>query len=47
LVTRRRRTSSCDDVADADLDQVAAAKLAVDGGIEQRPTAQPSMLIKP
>ena len=36
-----------DDVTDANLDHVAAAKLAVDGEVEERPVAHAAMLIEP
>jgi uncharacterized protein (DUF1778 family) len=42
----RSQRSSCDDVADLHLDDVATAQLAVDREVEQRPVAQSSMLIE-
>jgi hypothetical protein len=39
--------AATDDVADSNLDHVAPAQLAVDGEVEQRPVAQPALVIKP
>src|SRR5665213_3581031 len=39
--------AAADEVADANLDYVAASQLAIDGKVEERPVTEPSFTVEP